>query len=96
MTDEMELMIFKFEQAIEEIELYYAEQNRLLEYITSLELELAKYKNKKKQFNTEDEFDEHYYLNKYPDVLKSKLTAKEHYLKYGKFLGRKPNSFNNR
>lgn len=36
--------------------------------------------------------DEKWYLDQYPDVSKSKMSASEHFHKYGKLLGRYPNS----
>lgn len=58
------------------------------------EIKIRRQKQLKQQMDlikTSGLFDENWYLNEYPDVKQSELSALEHYLRFGGFEGRKPN-----
>ncbi|WP_216638590.1 hypothetical protein, partial [Endozoicomonas arenosclerae] len=52
------------------------------------EIQFLKDTNSKQKSENFSEIDSSYYVKKYPDVLKSGMTPKQHYQRYGKLLGR--------
>lgn len=80
MKNQTELLL---RQAIEEIKIYHLENIELKEKIKKLEKNQIS--NNK---DTISEFNEEIYIKRYPDVIKSGLAPKEHYIRFGKLLGR--------
>lgn len=74
----------QYKQAVEEIELYS-------NLVDELRNEISNLKSKNMLCIVEGNFisEDERYLNNYPDVIKTGMSAREHYDKYGKFLGRR-------
>ncbi|MCH1930202.1 hypothetical protein L9G16_08420 [Shewanella sp. A25] len=83
----LEHLTLQYEQAIEEICLYSKLVNELKSEIKKLKTTLTNSHTTVATYSS-NHFDESIYINKYPDVIKSGLTPKEHFDKLGKLLGR--------
>ncbi|WP_429072993.1 hypothetical protein [Aeromonas veronii] len=79
-----EYLELQYKQAIEEIELYAILVDELRNEISDLKPKLIADKTEYPFISEDDN-----YLRKYPDVLKIGMSAREHYMKYGKALGRR-------
>lgn len=78
-------LLLCYEQSLEEIALYHREVCRLNKILKGLGHSDASDRQK----GCEVEFNAELYAKKYPDVLKTKLSPYEHYMKIGRLLGRK-------
>ena len=84
MIETIETLTLKYEQVIEELELYSVLVKKLnLDIFCNSRNDILH-----KLESQNDILDAKYYIETYPDVALSGLSATEHYNKYGKILGR--------